>query len=235
MSLFTSEYRRAPHAIIRAEERGFSPKEKKRAGELSAAFIRDQTNVAGQILLKFLTPNDENSVVDFGNGCRGVIDFKSGFVTSMAQAEEIRNVGPKVWHWDDISQLVLDPELNPKKIAAWKHAKRQQKSRAKTPVAPQELALSTDISPGEEIVPVIPEFTEKNIDDISLEILDFLSHYKIPGQKIWVSTEEILENFTEYKKEDIFEALKFLYEYERTIKKLPSFAPIETAKWRHAT
>lgn len=234
MSLFTSDYRRAPHAIIRAEERGFSPKEKKRAGELSAAFIRDQTNVAGQILLKFLTPNDENSVVDFGNGCRGVIDFKSGFVTSMAQDKEIRNVGPKVWHWDDISQLVLDPELNPEKIVLWKSERRKQRAQQKKGDEGLSGAQTELVSPTEEESPV-QEFTEKNIEDISLEILDFLSHYKIPGQKIWVSTEEILEYFTEYKKEDVFEALKLLYQYEDEIKKFPSFSPIERATWRHGT
>jgi hypothetical protein len=215
------------HVLDRAFEREFPPKEQRKVAELLNAFHRDERSVFGRILLKFLTPESKNSVIDFGSGWKAVIDIKKGLVTSLSPLDEARNADGKVWRWDDISELVLDPDLIPETIAKWKQAKKEAKIKKK-----QE-KVGEIVVPEEEAEQTLPDPIEKNIEDISFEIEEFLKYYQIKGQKLWVSTDEILENFKEYKKEEVLEALKLQYEYQGKIKKYPAFAKTEDAGWRY--
>ncbi len=225
------------HVLDRAFEHEFPPIEQKRVGQLLAAFHRDDnSHVFGRILLKALTPGGENSIVDFGSGWRGVIDIKKGFVTSIAPDQEIRNAVGKQWRWEEISELVLDPDLIPEKIAAWKLARKEARLLKKAQKVVEAGARSV-VSEVTEVTGSAEEKTmevsEKSVEDISFEILEFLKYYQIKGQKLWVPTDEILENFKEYRKEDVLEALKLQYEYQEKIKKYPAFETVEKATWRY--
>ncbi len=219
------------HVLDRAFEREFPPKEQRKVAKLVNAFHRDERSVFGRILLKFLTPESKNSVIDFGSGWKAVIDIKKGLVTSLSPLDEARNADGKVWRWDDISELVLDPDLIPETIAKWKLAKKEAKLKKKQEFPPVEI-LDTGVLQEEEAEQTLPD-PERSIEDISFEIEEFLKYPQIEGQKLWVPTAEILENFKEYKKEDVLAALELQYEYQGNIKKYPAFQKTEKATWRY--
>ena len=225
------------HVLKQAFEREFPPLEQKKVGQLWAAFRRDENSVFGRILLRILTPNGENSIVNFGSDWRCVIDIKKGLVTAIAPDQEIRNANGKQWRWDEISELVLDEDLIPEKIAAWRQKRKEARVQKKTKEVQKEPPVETELFVSQESfvgsVENSSDFVEKETDEIGIEILSFLESYYIPSENYWVKTDEILENFKEYRKESVLDALELLYKSYSDIKKYPAFSPLEKASWRY--
>jgi hypothetical protein len=237
------------HVLKQAFEREFPPLEQKKVGQLWAAFRRDENSVFGRILLRILTPNGENSIVNFGSDWRCVIDIKKGLVTAIAPDQEIRNANGKQWRWDEISELVLDEDLIPEKIAAWRQKRKEARVQKKTKEVQKEPifmgSVETELFVSQEsfVGPLenSSDFVEKETDEIGIEILSFLESYYIPSENYWVPTDEILENFKEYRKEAVLDALELLHDSYSDIKRspvkkknlLPTHESTLKARWRY--